>query len=131
MTSPGHNSTRDLVSHPNDQDQLPGWLQWRRRSETCNAGPVNCIRRFGGLIYDVPSVYYLSSRRRYRRPNASRMARPVASWSAPYCGFLPIAQIQPLSGLSVIRTSEYPADEKSSRCSSAVRITIFVNSATL
>ena len=42
----------------NDQDQLPGRLQWCRSSETSNAGPVNCIRRFGGLIYDVPSVFF-------------------------------------------------------------------------
>jgi hypothetical protein len=34
------------------------------------------------------------------------MTRSAASWSAPYGGFLPIAQIHPLSGLSMTRTSE-------------------------
>ena len=88
---------------PNDQDQLPGRLQWRRSSDYHNAGPVNCIQWFGGLTYDIPG---LSSRRRYRRPNASPMTRPAASWSGPYGGFLPLAQSQPLSGLSVTRTFE-------------------------
>jgi hypothetical protein len=45
------NSTAALL--PDDKDQLPGRLRELQTTEHRHAGPVNCIRPLGEVIYDV------------------------------------------------------------------------------
>jgi hypothetical protein len=51
-----YSNSDNIVSHPNDPDQLPGRLQRLQPTQNEYAGPVNCIRSFGGGPSAIRSI---------------------------------------------------------------------------